>query len=256
MEDHSFQLFIRMIKKSILLSVGLPCLALLVGCETPGASEGRSGNDAYADSSYDEAATAYRNGLRKLPGDYQGPMRSKLFNNTGATRYRQQNYRDARSAFEQAAATARNERALVRALYNGGNAAQRQDSAQTALTRYRSALMTTPDHRDAKFNYEFVKRNLPESQKKKQNQQQKPREDIKPSKYARKLKKQADEMVARKKYRAAHQLLEQGLRVDRTVRAFQSFMKRLEDVANIDEPQSQPSQPPPAPDANTPSAKT
>ena len=42
--------------------------------------------------------------------------------------------------------------------------------------------------------------------------------------------------MAARQYRSAHNLMLQGLQIDETVRAFQDFIGRLGNIAEIDEP--------------------
>ena len=60
---------------------------------------------------------------------------------------------------------------LVRASYNAGNAAYQTQQLEQSLEHYRRALLNDPSNQDAKFNYEFVKRQL-EEQQQQQDQQQ------------------------------------------------------------------------------------
>ncbi len=60
---------------------------------------------------------------------------------------------------------------LSEATYNTGNAYYRQQKWQEAMKFYREALIKNPSDRDAKFNYEFVKKKLEEQQKNQQNQE-------------------------------------------------------------------------------------
>jgi hypothetical protein len=56
---------------------------------------------------------------------------------------------------------------------------------------------------------------------------------VEPSPYARRLKKKAEALVARENYGAAVDSMRRGLRRDSTVAAYQDFIGRLEDVAQI-----------------------
>lgn len=218
---------------------------LLSACDPSGAALGRRGNDAYSDSLFADAARAYRSGLDALPDAERGAVRSGLWNNLGAARHQQENFQEARNAFREAIATAHTNTALARAHYNAGNTTFRQDSARQALRHYRNALLSNPSHEAAKFNYEFVKRNQPSKPPPQNEQNQQQEEDITPSPYAKKLKQQAEQLTAQRKYREAHRLMEQGTKVDRTVRAYRSFMKRLRDVADIDSDEASPMSPTP-----------
>jgi tetratricopeptide (TPR) repeat protein len=81
-------------------------------------------------------------------------------NNLGAALFRSGDSEQAEIAFSSAARMANTPQDLVRASYNAGNAAFTAQELETALENYRRALLSDPSNLDAKFNYEFVKRQL------------------------------------------------------------------------------------------------
>ena len=137
-----------------------------------GEAGGRQGNALYKQELYEEAADAYYGGLSTYQGDkpadeiYYG-----LQNNLGAALHRQEDYEMAQSVFAKALESAPTQADYARAAYNAGNNAFRGEQAEAALEHYKNALLADPTNADAKYNYEFVKRQLEEQQEQQQNQE-------------------------------------------------------------------------------------
>lgn len=125
---------------------------------------GRKGNAQYTQEQYSEAITSYQNGVRSVQEEGPGVVHSGLLNNLGAALFRSGDSEQAEIAFSSAARMANTPEDLVRASYNAGNAAFTAQELETALQNYRRALLNDPSNRDAKFNYEFVKRQLDQQQ--------------------------------------------------------------------------------------------
>lgn len=137
-----------------------------------GKKKGRKGNALYAQEQYAEAAAEYRLGVSAVSEAGPGPVYSGLLNNLGASLYRTGDTEQAGIAFSGAAQMANTAADLVRASYNAGNAAATGKQLEQALAHYRRALLSDPSNANAKFNYEFVKRQLEEQQKQDQQQDQ------------------------------------------------------------------------------------
>ncbi|PQJ34933.1 hypothetical protein BSZ35_10290 [Salinibacter sp. 10B] len=191
-----------------------------------GAEHGRAGNALYEQEQYAEAAAAYREGLAAID-DTTGSVYATLQNNLGAALHRQKQYAAARSAFQRAVQAAPTEEARVRAFFNAGTAAAGTGRLQTALDDYRQALLLDPTHKQARYNYEYIKRQRANQQ----SGQRSP--DVEPSAYARRLKKKAEAMVGREQYADAAELMSEGLQKDSTVAAYRDFIGRLDDIAQI-----------------------
>jgi tetratricopeptide (TPR) repeat protein len=190
-----------------------------------GAEHGRSGNALYEQGQYAAAAQAYRDGLAALD-DTTGAVYAALQNNLGAALHRQKQFGEARTAFRRAARAAPHRDERVRARYNAATAATGMGKFAVALADYRQVLLMDPTHSPARYNYEFLKRNQT-------SQGTRPPPDVEPSAYARRLKRKAEALVARERYRAAADSMQKGLRRDSTVAAYRDFIGRLEDVAQI-----------------------
>lgn len=214
-----------------------------------GTGEGRRGNARYRAGDYAAAAEAYQAGLDALGPDAPAALTSALWNNLGLARHRQGQPQQAADAFAQALAAASDAEGRARAAYNAGNAAAQSKQLRAALGFYEKALLADPAHDDARYNYEYVKRQLEKQEKKKKPKPSDPPPDIDPSDFAKRLKRQADSLVAQQRYRAAFNLMTGGLRQDSTVRAFQPFIQRTGTVADIDAPADSAARPRRAPGA-------
>jgi tetratricopeptide (TPR) repeat protein len=193
-----------------------------------GAEHGRSGNGLYEQGRYAAAERAYRDGLAAL-SDTTGAVYAALQNNLGAALHRQKQFSAARSAFERAARAAPSLDERVRARFNAGTAAAGLGNLRAALRDYREVLLMDPTHAPARYNYEVLKRQLASGRR------SEPPPNVEPSAYARRLKRKAEALVARKRYAAAADSMQQGLRRDSSVAAYRDFMTRLTDVAQIAE---------------------
>ncbi|MEX0822724.1 MAG: tetratricopeptide repeat protein [Rhodothermales bacterium] len=137
-----------------------------------GEKDGRRGNRLYDEEAYEEAAEAFASGLAVLADDAPARLRYALHNNLGAALLRSGDAPNARQAFDQALAVATTDAEVTRTAYNAGNAAYAAQDLQAALENYRRSLLRDPDHADAKYNYEFVKRRLQEQEEQQQQQQE------------------------------------------------------------------------------------
>ena len=133
---------------------------------------GRRGNGHYQAERYEEAATAYREGLASMSNREPGRVPAGLMNNLGASLYRKGDFEGALSAFAGSSSMADTPADEARGAYNAGNAAFRKEALEDALAQYRRALLRNPDDQDARFNYEFVKRKLEDQQQNEQQQDQ------------------------------------------------------------------------------------
>jgi len=190
-----------------------------------GAEKGRDGNALFERERYVAAADAYRAGLDAL-ADTTGAVYAGLQNNLGLALLRQGRPGAARAAFRKARRAVTTEEDRVRVLFNAANAAAEMGDRGAALNRYRRVLLLDPGHEEARFNYEYLKR-----QEGGRSGGTPP--NIEPSPFARQLKEQADALVARTQYTTAAALLRDGMRRDSTVRAYRDVIVRLEEIAQI-----------------------
>lgn len=189
------------------------------------AEQGREGNVRFRNGEFAAAANAYKKVTSQLD-DTTGIVYSRLQNNLGMALQRQQKYESAYEAFKRARRTATVNDDRVRALFNGANVAAALGNRKEALRSYKNVLLLDPSHEDARFNYEYLKRNTTESSRAE-------RQSVEPSPYARRLKKKAEVLVSKARYTAAAALMKDGMQSDSTVAAYRQFIRRIEQVAQI-----------------------
>jgi Ca-activated chloride channel family protein len=127
---------------------------------------------AYESGRFDRALEGFSNVQVERPEDPVVQL------NLGSTYYKLDDFAAAEREYARAA-RAEDDRLRAEALYNLGNAAYRQGRLEEAIERYRAALEVDSEDRDAKYNLEFVQRELerrqqeqPEPDQQQQDQQQ------------------------------------------------------------------------------------
>ena len=198
-------------------------------------SKNKKGNDYYKNEKFEDALKEYDDALLIAPAD------TLLRMNRGSALYRLGAYAGTLSM--------QDKRKRADALYNLGNIQFKEgemlmqgggkgadEKFTSALQNYIAALDLRPDDRDTKWNIELTQQRIrQQQQQQQQNQKQKnnDKNDIKPSEYAKKMKKLADKAVSERKYSIALDIMTEALQKDRSVAAYQDFIKRLKDVNGI-----------------------
>jgi Ca-activated chloride channel family protein len=108
----------------------------------------------------------------------------------------------------------------------------RQGKLEEALVNFKEAIKADNSNVDAKYNYEMLKKKLDEEKKKQEEKNRnKPKE---PSAYAKRLKAQADALLAKYRFSEAESLMNEGAKRDPSVLYYEDFMNRLKEVITID----------------------
>lgn len=209
-------------------------LALLVFVLPAGAGEGRRGLARLEAGDAAAAERHFRDGLADVEdhpadGPADAAVRAALWNDLGlALLARADTLAPAAAdAFDAAAGWAADRETRALAHYNAGVALGRAERWAPARDRFVRALLLRPDFSDARHNLEVALRHLRSGP---------PSPDgarPEPSAFARRLKAQADSLVAARRYADALALLRDGLRQDSTVGAYDAEMRRLDAVAGI-----------------------
>ncbi|MFY0598736.1 MAG: hypothetical protein JXR03_03635 [Cyclobacteriaceae bacterium] len=105
---------------------------------------------------------------------------------------------------------------------------------EEALQYFKSSIKSNPKNADAKYDYEVIKKIL-EHQKENQDENQenkddKEKEDIEPSEFAKQVKAKSDILRRDGNFKEALVTLQEGLKIDETVAAYNQFIKRLEKI--------------------------
>ncbi len=123
------------------------------------------GNNLYEEERYDEAMNKYRDAQVHDP-------ESPIINfNMGAANYKKNKYEEAMKELE-ASLNTDDALAQSQAYYNIGNSLYRLGKLPESILAYQEALKLNPDDEDAKYNIEFVRRQLKDQSEKQQQDQQ------------------------------------------------------------------------------------
>ena len=139
------------------------------------------GIDAYRDGKFEDAYSQFQETLKSHP---QSHAEDKLQFDSGAAAYKLKDYNRALESFSQALLSldtglqGKGHYNLGNTLYQRGEAEKSDDKKLTdwtnALSHYEQTLKIDPQDKDAKENYEYVKKKIEELKNKKSQQQQQP----------------------------------------------------------------------------------
>jgi tetratricopeptide (TPR) repeat protein len=142
--------------------------------------------------------------------------------------------KEADPAYRELAANASNKNIRSAAYQQLGIEATRSQNLADAATYFKEALKNNPENNAARYNYELAKKKLARQQEEEQ-QEQKQDEQIEPSEWAKELKKQAEQLVNRYRYQEAYNLMQEGLKQDPSVAAFNNFTERIRTIIQIEQ---------------------
>ncbi|HEX3797472.1 MAG TPA: VWA domain-containing protein [Verrucomicrobiae bacterium] len=225
-------------KKPPVATAAVVPLAILLMLPMGASASPGSALREYNDGKYDEALKDYNQALEKHKDD------PRLHFNAGAAAYQSRHLDEAAKEFNEALAATQDLQLQQRAYYNLANTMYRagqqasdpqkkQEAWENAIKGYESALKLNPQDPDAKFNQDFVTKQLEEL--KKQQQSQSDSKNIEPSDAAKRAKAIADEQMQRRNYRQALETMESQLQRDPTTSYYQDYMKRLKEVVDVQE---------------------
>jgi len=175
---------------------------------------------AYANAEFNEAIST----LRTLT-DSLGVSEDPVYLNLANAYFQSSDTTNALQYYSRVVGSENDELSSV-AYQQIGVVLQQQNKLQEALNSFKLALKANPENEDARYNYEMLKQMLDQQQQDQQNEN----EDIEPSEYAKRLKQQADNLVAQNLFNQALQIMQMGLQEDETVAAYNEFIAKLSDV--------------------------
>jgi Ca-activated chloride channel homolog len=190
----------------------------------------------YNEGNYEQALKDYNKLLEKKKDD------PRLHFNAGTAAY-QAHQLDAASKEFNDALESQDLQLQQRAYYNLGNtlyrigeqlpdAQKKQEAWENSMKQFESALKLNNQDADAKFNQDFVKKQL-EELKKQQQQQSDKSKDIQPSEDAKKAKAAADAAVRNREYDKALAIMENQLKQDATTSYYGDYIQRLKEVNGV-----------------------
>ncbi|MDN4165458.1 hypothetical protein QWY31_08090 [Cytophagales bacterium LB-30] len=127
-------------------------------------------------------------------------------------------------AIYQAAANASNDTVASIAYLHLGYLEIQNAKSEEGLEGFQNSLRRDENNAEARHNLELLKRYLAAQKKDK----------IQPSLFALETKKQADELVKKKRYQLALETLQKAGEKDHSIKAYQDFVDRIQLVADID----------------------
>lgn len=187
--------------------------------------------DAFQAGNYQEAASLYTYLIDSL-----GVQEDEVLLNRAHAFYLQKDTARAQSDYQALAQSPKNEIAS-KADVQLGLIANQNKKPEQALSLFKQAIKADPANQEARYNYEMLKKKLDakkkEEEKKNQDKNDKNKKQ-EPSEFAKKLKEQADRLVAQRRYTDAYNLMVDGLKKDETVSSYQQFIDRIKVVDTID----------------------
>ncbi len=187
--------------------------------------------DAFQAGNYKEAASIYTYLIDSL-----GVQEDEVLLNRAHAYYLEKDTAHAQSDYQALTQSSKNEIASKADLHLGLIANQNKKPDQ-ALSLFKQAIKADPANAEARYNYEMLKKKLDAKKKEEEKKNQDKNDQNKkqePSEFAKKLKEQADRLVAERKYGAAYNLMVDGLKKDKTVSTYQQFIDRIKIVDGID----------------------
>ncbi|HEY0654482.1 MAG TPA: hypothetical protein VGD65_15180 [Chryseosolibacter sp.] len=187
--------------------------------------------DAFQAGDYKKAAEIYTYLIDSL-----GVREDEVLLNRAHAFYLQKDTAHAQADYQALANSSKNS-IVSKADLQLGLIANQNKKPEQALNLFKQAIKADPTNHEARYNYEMLKKKLDakkkEEQKKNQDQNDKNKKK-EPSEFAKKLKAQADRLVAERKYKQAYDLMVDGLAKDETVSSYQQFIDRIKIVDGID----------------------
>lgn len=192
-------------------------------------NDGRKANEAYENGNYEEAEELY------LAAIEQEPDNAKLYFNLGNARAKQGKIEEAIESFMEFRGMVESPEDKALAEYNIGTLLADNKQWKPAASHFKNALKLNPSDLNSKHNFEraLAEQENEEQEQEGQNENQENQPPPEPSEYALAMKKQAEKLVAERKYNQAYNLMQRALAADETVRAFRDFIERTKNVADI-----------------------
>ncbi len=128
------------------------------------------GNSYYVDGDFDEAKVHYQKAIEDNPSSYKGSY------NLGNTNYRQENFENAVTIYEQAIAASKNDSEKSDAFHNLGNTYLQSGEFEESTKAYKNALRLNPSAEDTRYNLAYAKKMIKKKEEQ-ENKGDKPEDD-------------------------------------------------------------------------------
>jgi Ca-activated chloride channel family protein len=146
----------------------------------------KAGNHLFGEGKFEDALKKYTD------AQVDEPTSSIIHYNIGDVLYKQEKYDKAAEEFTKALSSD-DPKLASDAYYNYGNSLFREGKLGEAIEAYQKALKWNPDHEDAKYNLEFVRKKLKENAKQEQSESSQQNEQQQKSGSSEEQKGQQDE---------------------------------------------------------------
>lgn len=184
---------------------------------------------AYLKNDYKAAIKTYRYLIDSL-----NVREDEIFLNLASAYYNLKDTANALSQYQSVTQSSNNQ-LRSKAQQQLGIIADQQGKQDEALNHFKEAIKSDLTNKDARYNYELLKKKVEE--KKKKNQQDKNNSNDKkpePTEFAKRIKAQADQLAAQYKFADALRVLQNGAKQDNTVEPnYKDMMDRLGEVVEI-----------------------
>lgn len=181
---------------------------------------------AYMDGDYKKAVSAY-----KYLADSLDVREDEVMINLGNAYFQVNDTTNAIATYQSLTSSTKNH-IRSKAQQQLGILHHRQGKLEEALNNFKAAIKADNNNTDAKYNYEALKKKMDEEKRKQEEKDRnKPKE---PSAFAKRLKAQADGLIAKFRFAEAEMLMTDGAKKDQSVLYYEDFMNRLKEVVEID----------------------
>ena len=125
----------------------------------------REGNESFNNGDFNNAESSYKKAFEMNPENFQ------MFNNIGASQYRNSMYTESAMTYENLLKMAGNRQDKADAFYNIGNSYLQAADYQKSIEAYQNALRMDPTHDKSRYNMSVATK-IQEQQQQEQDQQQ------------------------------------------------------------------------------------
>ncbi|QAR29890.1 tetratricopeptide repeat protein [Ornithobacterium rhinotracheale] len=180
------------------------------------------GNIFYENEDYKSAIVEYSKALIYSANNVKANF------NLGNAYYQTKQYQKAETHYQKAAEYSASAKEKADSYHNLGNSQMQQKNYAQAIKSYKKALSIAPKADATRYNLALALR------LKNQNKEKSPKHSIKPSEFAKKMKAQASALAEKGLFNDALQLMQKALAKDSTVKHFENYIEKLQEITILD----------------------